>query len=135
MSVEQTGGLPYLNVVVRRDRIARHGINARDVLDAVAVIGGREAGEVFEGQRRFPVQVRLPAGVRDDLARLRQVKVADPRGRLVPLDQLADFPARGRPDADQPRGGAAARGHPVQRPGPRPWPGSWPRPSGRSSRR
>lgn len=91
VQAEQTGGLPYLRVVIKRNKIARYGINARDVLDAVAAIGGREAGQVFEGQRRFPLQVRLGPGWRQDLAKIQQIKVADPKGRQIPLEELTDL--------------------------------------------
>jgi cobalt-zinc-cadmium resistance protein CzcA len=86
---EQTAGLPYLRVIVERDRIARYGINARDVLDAVAAIGGKEAGQVFEGQRRFPMQVRFGPSWRGDLAQIKQLRVSDPLGRQVPLEEVA----------------------------------------------
>jgi cobalt-zinc-cadmium resistance protein CzcA len=89
VQVEQTGGLPYLRVIVDRQAVARHGVNARDVLDAVAVIGGKEVGQVYEGQRRFPVQVRLGPDWRDRLEAIRQIRVADRNGRPVPLEQLA----------------------------------------------
>ncbi|VTS07058.1 efflux RND transporter permease subunit [Tuwongella immobilis] len=89
VAVEQTAGLPYLRVILNREALARHGINARTVLDAVSVIGGRQVGQIFEGQRRFPMQVRFPAAVREDLAKLRRVTVADPKGRHIPLEQLA----------------------------------------------
>src|SRR5581483_8523443 len=59
VQAEQTTGLPYLRVIVDRGRIARYGVNVRDVLDAVAAIGGKECGQVYENQRRFPLQVRL----------------------------------------------------------------------------
>lgn len=59
VQAEQTGGLPYIQMRIRRDQIARYGINASDVLDAVSIIGGKEVGQIFEGQRRFPLQVRL----------------------------------------------------------------------------
>jgi cobalt-zinc-cadmium resistance protein CzcA len=91
VAVEQTGGLPYLRVVLNRESLARYGINARAVLDAVAVIGGKEVGQVFEGQRRFPLQVRYPEAVREDLEKLKRVTVADARGRHIPLEQLADL--------------------------------------------
>ncbi|MEO8271963.1 MAG: efflux RND transporter permease subunit, partial [Aureliella sp.] len=58
---EQLGGMSYLRVKVRRDQIARYGINARDVLNAVAVVGGHQLGEVYEGQQRFAIQVRIGA--------------------------------------------------------------------------
>ncbi|MCA9249117.1 MAG: efflux RND transporter permease subunit, partial [Planctomycetales bacterium] len=64
---EQLGGMAYLRVKVKRDQIARYGINARDVLDAVAIIGGHEVGQVFEGQQRFTLQVRLGSAWRDNV--------------------------------------------------------------------
>jgi cobalt-zinc-cadmium resistance protein CzcA len=91
VSVEQTAGLPYLRVVLKREEMARHGINARVVLDAVAATGGKEVGQVFEGQRRFPLQVRLPGAVREDIGKLKRVTVPDSQGRHIPLGELADF--------------------------------------------
>jgi cobalt-zinc-cadmium resistance protein CzcA len=91
VAVEQTAGLPYLRVILKREALARHGINARVVLDAVAATGGKEVGQVFEGQRRFPLQVRLPGAVREDLDKLKRVTVPDAEGRHIPLEQLADF--------------------------------------------
>ncbi|RUL87047.1 efflux RND transporter permease subunit [Tautonia sociabilis] len=84
-------GLPVLRVDVDRDEIARYGINASDVLDAVGTIGGMVVGQVFEGQRRFALQVRFPESVRQDLESIRRIKVADPLGRQIPLEQLADL--------------------------------------------
>ncbi|AWM37290.1 Cobalt-zinc-cadmium resistance protein CzcA [Gemmata obscuriglobus] len=91
VAVEQTGGLPYLRVILKRDALARHGINARAALDAVAVVGGKDVGEVYEGQRRFPLQVRFPEAVREDLGRLKKVTVPDAKGRPIPLEQLAEL--------------------------------------------
>ena len=63
--VEQTSGMPVLTVEIDRAAIARYGLNVADVQDVVAVaIGGREAGLVFEGDRRFDVVVRLPDALR-----------------------------------------------------------------------
>jgi len=89
VAVEQSAGLPYLRVILNREALARYGVNARTVLDAVAVTGGKEVGQVFEGQRRFPLQVRYPEAVREDLDRLKRVTVADSQGRQIPLEQLA----------------------------------------------
>ncbi len=91
VKAEQTGGLPYLRVRIRRDQIARYGINARDVLDAIETIGGKELGQVLEGQKRFALQARFDPQSREDAARIANIKVADPRGRLIPLIQLADI--------------------------------------------
>ncbi len=89
--LEQTGGLPFLRVRIRRDEIARYGINAAQVLDVVRTMGGRSAGEVLEGQRRFAVQARFSPQDRNDVDAIKNLKVADSRGRLIPLSQLADI--------------------------------------------
>jgi len=91
VKVEQTAGLPFLQVLVRREAIARYGINASQVLDVIETVGGKQLGRVFEGQRRFPIQVRFEASDRNDLEKIRTLKVADPRGRLIPLNELADI--------------------------------------------
>lgn len=91
VAAQQIAGLPYLRVKIRRDQIARYGINSRDVLDAVSVIGGQTVGEVFEGQRRFPLQVRLAPSWRTDVEQLRTLKIEDPQGRQIPISQLADL--------------------------------------------
>ena len=91
VKAEQTGGLPYLRVEIRRDQIARYGINARDVLDSVEAIGGKEVGQVLEGQKRFALQVRFEQSDRDALTKIGNLKVADPQGRLIPLSQLAEL--------------------------------------------
>ena len=91
VKAEQTAGLPVLRVQIDRERIARYGINASDVLDAVAAMGGRRVGEVFEGQRRFALQVRYRQDARSSLESIRQIPVAAPSGALIPLGQLADL--------------------------------------------
>lgn len=88
---QQVAGLPYLRVIVNRDALARYGINARQVLDTVATIGGTVVGQVFEGQRRFPLQVRLQADWRKSREKIEDLKVEDPQGRQIPLLQLADI--------------------------------------------
>lgn len=91
VQAEQTGGLPYIQMRIRRDQIARYGINAADVLDAISVIGGKEVGQVFEGQRRFPLQVRLGPKWREDVETLKRIKIADTAGRQIPLEQLVEI--------------------------------------------
>jgi cobalt-zinc-cadmium resistance protein CzcA len=91
VKLEQTGGLPFLRVKIKRDEIARYGINASQVLDVVQAMGGRKVGEVLEGQRRFDIQVRFVDSARNTEDRIRNLKVADPRGRMIPLSQLADI--------------------------------------------
>ena len=91
VKLEQTSGLPFLRVKIRRDEIARYGINASQVLDVVQAMGGRAVGEVLEGQRRFDIQVRFTPQSRNDIEKIRTLKVADPQGRMIPLSQLADI--------------------------------------------
>jgi cobalt-zinc-cadmium resistance protein CzcA len=89
--LEQTAGLPFLRVKIRRDEIARYGINASQVLDVVQTLGGRIAGDVLEGQRRFAIQVRFAKTGREDIDKIRNLKVVDSQGRMIPLSQLADI--------------------------------------------
>lgn len=91
VQAQQVAGLPYVRVIIRRESIARYGINAAAVLDAVSIVGGRVVGEVFEGQRRFPLQVRLAPAWRQDVDTIRELKIDDPQGRQIPLSQLADI--------------------------------------------
>ncbi len=85
------GRLPMLRVSVRRDQLGRYGIKASDVLDAVAGLGGTTVGTLFEGQRRHAIQVRLPKSWRDDPEQIARIKIADPRGRPIPLRDLAEI--------------------------------------------
>lgn len=91
VQAQQIAGLPYLRVIIRREQLARYGINARDVLNAVATVGGVSAGQVFEGQRRFPLQVRLSPDWRKEAKQLAELKIEDPQGRQIPISQLAEI--------------------------------------------
>ncbi|MCG2841483.1 CusA/CzcA family heavy metal efflux RND transporter [Sandaracinobacter sp. RS1-74] len=88
--VEQTTGLPTLTVSVDRFAAANYGLAAADVSEAVSTaIGGTEAGQIFEGDRRFDVMVRLPDALRDDPAALAALPVVSPSGITVPLSSVA----------------------------------------------
>jgi len=84
-------GLPSLAIEVDRSRVARYGINAQDVLDAVETIGGHVVGQVIEGQARYPLQVRFDKAARSDEEQLEDIKVAAPGGMQIPMTQLAHF--------------------------------------------
>ncbi|TAH39491.1 MAG: CusA/CzcA family heavy metal efflux RND transporter [Planctomycetota bacterium] len=74
--VEQTTGLPTMNIRIDRAAISRIGLGVADVQDVVAAaIGGRQAGLVFEGDRRFDLVVRLPDAVREDVHRLEELPI------------------------------------------------------------
>ena len=90
--VEQTEGLPMLDIRPNRMAMARIGVTAGDVQDTVAAaIGGREAGVIFEGDRRFPVVIRLAESSRSDLTEVAQVPVPTSSGAFVPLSTIADI--------------------------------------------
>ena len=92
VKVEQTGGLPMLDITVNRDAMARVGVTAGDVQDVIAAaVGGREAGMIFEGDRRFSVVVRLDDSARANLQTLGQIPVPTPAGAFVPLASVADI--------------------------------------------
>ncbi len=84
-------GLPSINIEIDRAAVARYGINASDVLDAVQSIGGKVVGQVVEGQARYALQVRFDRTSRSTLDQLEDIKVAAPDGPLIPLAQLARF--------------------------------------------
>jgi heavy metal efflux system protein len=76
---EQVEGLPSLTLTVDREACARLGLNVADVQEVIATaLGGREAGSVFEQDRRFEIVVRLPDAVRSDLDSLRRLPIPLP---------------------------------------------------------
>ncbi|HBI8622138.1 TPA: efflux RND transporter permease subunit, partial [Escherichia coli] len=80
VKVEQTTGLPMLTVNIDRQKAARYGLNVADIQDTVATaIGGREAGTLFEGDRRFDILVRLPESLRNDMESMKRLPIPLPR--------------------------------------------------------
>ncbi|MBK7772847.1 MAG: efflux RND transporter permease subunit [Sandaracinaceae bacterium] len=88
---EQLAGLPTLDVTIDRAAASRYGISVRDALDAIEALGGRGVGEVYEGERRFRLQVRVPQSLRDDIDQIRHLPVSGEGGPLVPLAQIASI--------------------------------------------
>jgi cobalt-zinc-cadmium resistance protein CzcA len=86
---QQVSGLPVLQIVVDPDRIARYGINSADVMAVVETLGGVEATQVLEGQRRFPLVLKFPDGVRGDRDTIARLLVSAPGGERVPLASIA----------------------------------------------
>jgi Cu(I)/Ag(I) efflux system membrane protein CusA/SilA len=85
-------GKPYLEVAVNREAMARFGLRAAQLLEVVETgIGGKNVATTVEGRQRFPIQVRMARGERDDLERLGDLLVATPAGNYIPLGQLADL--------------------------------------------
>lgn len=92
VKVEQLTGLPVLSIQPDREKLARYGLNIADVQDAVAVaVGGRNAGTIFEGDRRFELQVRLPEQLRGDIESLRRLPIGLPA--VVAMAGAANAPA------------------------------------------
>ncbi len=92
LRVEQVSGLYYLKLDIDRARIARHGINVAEITEVIeAVGGGIAAGEVFEGQWRFPIMVRFPDAQRADVETIAALWVTAPDGSRIPLRELADI--------------------------------------------
>tara|TARA_R110002096_G_scaffold434832_5_gene658268 strand:- start:75805 stop:78942 length:3138 start_codon:yes stop_codon:yes gene_type:complete len=89
ISIDQITGQPTLNVTVEQSSIARYDVAAREVLDFVEAIGGIRVGEVYEGQRVFPLVVRLPDQFRRDKEALGAVRLPTQGGASVPLSSLA----------------------------------------------
>ncbi|MCA0395103.1 MAG: CusA/CzcA family heavy metal efflux RND transporter, partial [Proteobacteria bacterium] len=76
VKTEQVAGLPLLTVVPDRQALVRYGLNPGDVQDTVATaVGGEVAGQLFDGDRRFDLVVRLPEGVRQDPAALADLPI------------------------------------------------------------
>jgi cobalt-zinc-cadmium resistance protein CzcA len=106
VKVEQVTGLPVLDVSVKRQAAARLGLDVEDVQSALSTaIGGREAGFILEGDRRFELVIRLPERLRGDVAALRRLPVPLPPREesaegiassshapgFVPLESVADI--------------------------------------------
>ena len=90
ISVDQLTGQPTTSVVVDQARIARYGVVGEEVLSFVEAIGGLRVGEVYEGQRVFPLVVRLPERFRTDVGAIGAVRLPSLAGASVPVSALAD---------------------------------------------
>lgn len=97
VSAEQTSGSPTFDVQINRQAAARYGLSVEEIANTVsAALGGREAGLLFEGDRRFSVVVRLSDAQRDDLETLGAIPVMLPAAegqtaRSIPLREVARF--------------------------------------------
>lgn len=108
VKVEPVGGLPMLTVQLKREVMSRYGLSVGEVQDVIeAAIGGTEAGNVFEGDRRFKLVVRLPEALRNDIQALRRIPIALPEVdgaaasknvSFIPLSEVADFDEKPGPN-------------------------------------
>lgn len=88
--IEQITGLPVLLIQMDRTKMARYGLNGNDIQDAINIaIGGRTAGLIFEGDRRFELQVRLPEAIRGDIESLKRLPIKLPSVLIPAVGQNA----------------------------------------------
>ncbi|MCP9441354.1 MAG: CusA/CzcA family heavy metal efflux RND transporter [Nitrospira sp.] len=92
LRVEQVSGLYYLMLNIDRSKVARYGINVSDITEVIKAVGpGIGAGEVFEGQWRFPIVIKFPDDRRHDVEAIATLWVTAPDGSRIPLRELADI--------------------------------------------
>ena len=96
--LEQSSGQPYFNIEIDREAVASFGLNVNDVQRVIETgIGGSIAGEIFEGQRRFDIVVRLPEHLRSTFQDIMEVPLQLPNGGYIPLKQVAHIYAEEGP--------------------------------------
>ncbi|RCS42039.1 AcrB/AcrD/AcrF family protein [Bremerella cremea] len=91
VKVEQVTGQPVLQIKIKQDQIARYEVPAKNVLNLVRSLGSHHVGEVYEGQLRFPLVIRLPEKVRADPSAIADILVATSSGQRIPLSRLASI--------------------------------------------
>ena len=93
VKIAQTKGLPVLDVTIDREAASRLGINVSDGLDVLAsAVGGGKAGQIFEGDRRFDVLVRLTESQREDIVALGNLPIPLPVKESLDSAKQAYFP-------------------------------------------
>jgi Cu(I)/Ag(I) efflux system membrane protein CusA/SilA len=104
---ERTTGGYFIDFTIRRQEAARYGLQVGDVEDLIeTAIGGKEVSMTVEGRERYPIQVRYPRELRDDIEALKRVLVPTPMGAQVPMAQLADLRITTGPPSIRDEGGA-----------------------------
>lgn len=92
VKAEATSGLPQLQIKPNRAAISRYGLNVEDVNDMIeSVVAGKEAGQVFEGEQRFDLVVRLNEDAGRSVETVKNLLLTSPSGARVPLAQVADI--------------------------------------------
>ena len=96
--MEQSSGQPYYNIQIDREAVATYGLNVNEVQNIIETgIGGSTAGQIFEGQRRFDIRVRLPENLRKDFQDIMDVPLQLPDGGYIPLKEVANINAEEGP--------------------------------------
>ncbi|MGO4821747.1 MULTISPECIES: CusA/CzcA family heavy metal efflux RND transporter [unclassified Flavobacterium] len=90
--IEKTEGLPQMTVRYDRSKIARYGLNISDLNDMIALgFAGKTVGNVFEGEKRFDMVIRLDQSNRQDINDLKNLYVSTSNGQQIPLQELANI--------------------------------------------
>ena len=93
--VDREGEIPQLQIEIDRQRAARYGMNINDIQDVIeTAIGGKEATEIWEGEKKFGVKVRLKEDARQDAGSIGKILVDTPAGARIPLEELSTISVR-----------------------------------------
>jgi copper/silver efflux system protein len=89
---ERVAGGYFVDFDIKRDQLARYGLSVADAQNVItSAIGGENVTATIEGRARYPISVRYPRELRDNMERLSQVLVATPGGAQIPISQIADI--------------------------------------------
>jgi len=89
---ERVAGGYFVDFNLKRDQLARYGLSVADAQNVVMfAIGGNNITTTIEGRARYPVNVRYPRELRDNMERLKQVLVSTPGGAEIPISEIADI--------------------------------------------
>jgi len=89
---ERITGKPYLEIIPKRDQIARYNLTIGEVQDVIEMgIGGENLTTTVEGRERYPVRVRYLRELRDSPEKIRRILIPTPIGGHVPLGQIAEI--------------------------------------------
>ena len=92
--LQQSSGQPYYNIEIDREAVASYGLNVNQVQSVIETgIGGTNAGQIFDGQRRFDINIRLPKNLRNGFADIMNVPIQlpGPGGGYIPLKEVAQI--------------------------------------------
>ncbi|MEI7641101.1 MAG: CusA/CzcA family heavy metal efflux RND transporter [bacterium] len=89
---ERTAGGYFINFNIKRKEIARYGLSIQEVqMNIMAAIGGENITQTIEGRERYPINVRYPRDLRDNIEKLKKTYIGTMGGKQVPISQLADL--------------------------------------------
>lgn len=88
--IDRPGEVPQLQIEIDRARAARYGLNVSDIQDFIeTTLGGKSATEIWEGEKRFDVVVRLHPEERRDITAIKNILIDTPAGLRIPIEQVA----------------------------------------------